>query len=367
MKEVIVHPLLEQWTSIIESPIPTPGPDEIVIKVITAASNPKDYEHLLSSGQTINSGDDVAGTVHSLGESVKRTEEFRIGDKVAGMHEMMTPGGAYAEYAVVKTGTTLRVPEKMSFEEAATIPLTLTTAALTLFRRQNLPPSWTPRSDSAPPLPLIVYGASSSLGTFAVKLAKASNIHPIIAIAGSSTSHLLPLLDEARGDALVDYRGGSEKMIEEVRMKLGGLEASNALDAITSRGTWVPISKILAPSKPSLPSYLSVVSGANKYDEPDIQNGVKVVYTYVGTAHSGKYRERMPMQPENLEDVRNDPEWVWLFSRYAAKMLVEGKLTGHPYEVVEGGLEGVEKGLKGLQEGKAKGVKFVYRIASSAD
>jgi len=145
------------------------------------------------------------------------------------------------------------------------------------------------------------------------------------------------------------------------------LEARNALDAITSRGTWVPISKMLAPSTPILPSYLSVVSGANKYGEPEIGEGVKIVYTYVGTAHSGKYRERMPKQPDDLEEVKNDPEWIWLFSRYAAKMLAEGRLSGHPYEVVEGGLEGVEKGLNWLKEGKAKGMKFVYRIGSSAD
>jgi len=45
------------------------------------------------------------------------------------------------------------------------------------------------------------------------------------------------------------------------------------------------------------------------------------------------------------------------------EMLADGRLTGHPYVCVEGGLSGVEKGLRMLKEGKAKGVKFVYRVS----
>ena len=98
----------------------------------------------------------------------------------------------------------------------------VTTAGITLFRRQGLPPPWSPRSSSSSPLPLIIYGASGALGAFAVKLASASNIHPIIAIAGSSSSHLVPLLDESKGDALVDYRVGAEDVKKLVKEKLDG-------------------------------------------------------------------------------------------------------------------------------------------------
>jgi NADPH:quinone reductase-like Zn-dependent oxidoreductase len=106
--------------------------------------------------------------------------------------------------------------------EAATIPLVITTAGITLFRRQGLPPPWSPRLSSSPPIPFIVYGASGALGTFAIKLARAANIHPIIAIAGSSSSHLGPLLDESKGDALVDYRVGASEMKRLVKEKLNG-------------------------------------------------------------------------------------------------------------------------------------------------
>lgn len=208
---------------------------------------------------------------------------------------------------------------------------------------------------------MIIYGASSSLGTFAVKLARASNIHPIIAISGSSSSHLTPLLDETKGDALVDYRAGVEEMKKVVKGKLNGLEAHHALDAISSKGTWVPVSQMLSPSTEKETTYLSVVSGANKYNEEELGKGVQIVYTYCGTVHAGAYRPGMPKQG-NVEEVKSDPEFGYLLFRYLARMFANGRFSGHPYVVVDGGLEGVGNGLNMLKNGKARGNKFVFRI-----
>jgi len=364
MKEAIFHPTPELHTTIHEVPIPTPGPNEVVVKVMVAGSNVKDWDHPTSQNKSLNSGDDVAGYIHTVGDEVEKRGEFRVGDRVGAFHVMGAPGGGYAEYAVAPMETVFKLPANVAFEEAATIPLIIATAGLTLFRRQHLPEPWAPRADSSPPLPLIIYGASGALGTFAIKLAKASNIHPIIAIAGGSSGHLAALLDSARGDALVDYRGGADAMKAAVKEKLNGLESFHAFDAISARGknTWIPISQMLTPSTPTQTSYLSVVSGANKYDEPEIGHGVEIVYTYVGTGHHGAYLPRMPKQPGDMELVKTDPEWMFLFFRYVSRMLADGRLTGHPFEIVEGGLDGVEKGLRMLKEGKAKGVKYVYQI-----
>lgn len=121
---------------------------------------------------------------------------------------------------------------------------------------------------------------------------------------------------------------------------------------------------MLAPSTDARTSFLSVVSGSNKYHDEEIPESVKVVYTYVGTAHSGAYRPGMVKQPTDVEFVESDPEWTYVFFRYVAKMLADGKLTGHPFEVVDGGLQGVEDGLKMLKAGKAKGFKYLFRVAT---
>lgn len=64
----------------------------------------------------MNSGDDVAGIVHAIGEEVATTGEFSIGDRIAGFHKMLEPGGAYAEYAVVPASTAFIIPQRTSFE-----------------------------------------------------------------------------------------------------------------------------------------------------------------------------------------------------------------------------------------------------------
>ena len=61
----------------------------------------------------VNQGDDISGIVHEVGEGVS---EFRPGDRVAAFHEMLSPHGSYAEYAVSWQHTTFPLPPKISFE-----------------------------------------------------------------------------------------------------------------------------------------------------------------------------------------------------------------------------------------------------------
>ncbi|KAF7900583.1 uncharacterized protein EAF01_007885 [Botrytis porri] len=82
----------------------------------------------------------------------------------------------------------------------------------------------------------------------------------------------------------------------------------------------------------------------------------------VGTAHTGVYQPDMVKQPSDKEFVRGDSEWAAVFSRYKSQMLVDGKLTGHPFDVIDGGLTGVGEGLRRLQRGQARGVKFAYKV-----
>jgi NADPH:quinone reductase len=367
MLEAVIHPLPTITSTIHSIPIPDPGPHELLIKVIAAGSNVKDWWHLAQKNYSLNSGDDIAGTVHAIGSSVYG---FNIGDRVAAFHPMGTSGGAYAEYAIAPCHTTFHIPKYVSFEEASTIPLVSTTAAITLFRRQALPTPWSPAPPSSPPIPLIVYGASSALGLFTVKLARLANIHPIIAIGGASHLHLLPLLDKSLGDTFVDYCDGVESMMAQVASALqnspfGPLKARHALDAISSGDTWVHVSRMLDPTPDPVTgqkSTLSVTSGANKYDEPEIPDGVKIVYTFVGTAHTGKYMPAMPKQPEDAAEVTNDIEFTGTFFEWVGEALAEGIFEGHRYKVTPGGLLGVEISLRALKEGKAKGKKFVCLV-----
>jgi NADPH:quinone reductase len=94
--------------------MPKPNADQVLIKVVVSGSNPKDWKRPVRGKQALNSGDDIAGIVEQVGENVT---EFKPGDRVAAFHEMMTPHGSFAEYAIAWAATTFHLPKKISFEE----------------------------------------------------------------------------------------------------------------------------------------------------------------------------------------------------------------------------------------------------------
>jgi NADPH:quinone reductase len=172
MKEAIFH--VGPRVTIHDVPILELGADDVLIKVIVSGTNLKDYKMAQWGQGDKNSGDDIAGFIHRVGSNVT---EFHPGDRVAAMHKLREPHGSYAEYALAPAHTTFHIPKALSFEDAATVPLAAMTAAVGLFLRLGLPQPFVPASK---PIPLLIYGAASAVGSYAIKLAKHSNIHPLI-------------------------------------------------------------------------------------------------------------------------------------------------------------------------------------------
>ena len=283
-----------------------------------------------------NSGDDIAGIVHSVGSNVA---EFRPGDRVAAFHEMRTPHGSYAEYALSHAYTTFHIPKETTFEQAAAIPLAAMTAALGLYVRLRLPQPWTPPTI---PLPLVVYGAASAVGAYAVQLATKSGIHPLICVAGKGIPFVEGMIDKAKGDTIVDYRQGDEAVVEGIRKAVPqGQVLMYAFDAVSEKGSYQNISKVLSPQG----GKIALVLPGKDYSE--IPKGIQQSQTRVGSVHA--------------EDKDFGFAWFRLFGR----ALQEGWLKPHPQEVIPGGLDGVETGLRNLKEGKASAVKYIFRIADT--
>jgi NADPH:quinone reductase len=134
MKEVQVSANEEKTkmvTKIVDVPVPEPAEGQLLIKVVVSGTNPKDWKIPVWVPQMMpmNTGDDIAGYVEKIGSGVT---DFKVGDRVAAFHEMMKPHGSFAEYAIAWEKSTFHIPEKTSFEEAATIPLAAMTAAVGL-------------------------------------------------------------------------------------------------------------------------------------------------------------------------------------------------------------------------------------------
>lgn len=297
------------------------------------------YPILLS--RPFNSGDDIAGYVHKVGSSVT---EFKPGDRVAAFHEMLSPGGSYAEYAIAPAQTTFHISAKTSFEEAATIPLASMTAAIALYQQLGLPLPWNPAPEGKR-IPLIIYGGSSAIGAFALKFAKLSNIHPVIAIVGAGVEYVKSL---GAADHIVDYRKGS--VVDDLKAALNGEKAYLAFDAVSEKGSFENLGKVLESPGGKMALVLPIK------DYSMIPEGIEWIRTTVSSVHKG----------HTPGDGGNGLEYLdfgFVMFRYIGRLLGEGRFSGHPQTLIYGGLDGIETGLKLLKDGKASATKYVYRVA----
>ena len=173
-----------------------------------------------------------------------------------------------------------------------TFGLPYLTAPLLLFKDiQALPTPWNPAARGTR-TPLLVYGAGSSLGAFAVKLAKLANIHPIIAIAGASTSAIAEILDASKGDVLLDHRRGEAELIKAVRNVAPDLHY--AADAIGSPETAILCGKLVNPEDSVVSSSLGSPFEDDTADSvpPGREHSLRFCTGCLWTARSGWARRR---------------------------------------------------------------------------
>ena len=215
------------------------------------------------------------------------------------------------------------------------------TAAVGLFARLRLPEPWRPVRE---PTPLIVYGAASTVGSYAIQFARRANIHPLICVAGRGIAHVESLIDRSRGDTVIDYREGDEVVVKGLREAATDIPIAYAFDTVSQGGTYENICQVLDPNR----GRITLVLPGKRYET--IPAGIQKSTTTVGSVHGN---------PDDLKD------FGYVYFRYIAKGLEEGWLRAHPQEVISGGLEGIQQALTNLKEGQASAVKYIFRIADT--
>ncbi|MGO8954375.1 MAG: NAD(P)H-quinone oxidoreductase [Rhodomicrobium sp.] len=145
--------------TLLDAPVPAPGPGEVLIKVVAAGVNRPDVLQRMGlypapPGASNIPGLEVSGEIAGLGQGVSR---WLAGDEVTAL----TPGGGYAEYAVAPEGSCMSVPKGLSMAEAACVPETFMTVWHNVFERGAL------KAGEC----FLVHGGSSGIGSTAIQLA----------------------------------------------------------------------------------------------------------------------------------------------------------------------------------------------------
>lgn len=145
---------------LVEGPLPSPRPGEILVRVEAAGVNrpdvaqrqgtyppPKDASPIL--------GLEIAGEIVGLGTGVT---DFQIGDRICALAN----GGGYAEYCAIPASQALPFPKGYDAVQAAALPETFFTVWANLFQMAGLTEGET----------VLIHGGSSGIGTAAIQLAK---------------------------------------------------------------------------------------------------------------------------------------------------------------------------------------------------
>ena len=214
---------------------PVPGDDEILVRIRAASVNPLDWHTVRGLPYPLRIGNgfatpkktvlgvDVSGHVEAVGAKVA---QLRPGDEVFGVCK-----GAFAEYACAKENRVVVKPARLSFEQAAAIPVAGLTALQGLRERGRLQ-----RGQSA-----LVVGASGGVGTFAVQIAKWLGAD-VTAVCSTRNVDLVRSIGAAH---VIDYtkqdftRGGRQY---DLIIDMAGTHSLSAVRrALTSRGTCVVV------------------------------------------------------------------------------------------------------------------------------
>ncbi|MDP9477048.1 MAG: zinc-binding dehydrogenase [Actinomycetota bacterium] len=222
MRAVVVDPGSLARLALAEVEEPSPSPSEALVRVAAVSLNRGEVRRAESSEPGFRPGWDLAGTVERAAADGSGPPE---GSRVVGF----LPSGAWAELAAVPTNAVTALPEEVSFEEAATLPVAGLTALYALEEGGNLLGR-----------PVLVTGASGGAGQFGMQLARAAGARVVglvrreehVGLVEEAGAH--EVVVDAAGDSARE-RGPYHLILESV----GGEVLGNALSMLATGGTCV--------------------------------------------------------------------------------------------------------------------------------
>jgi len=208
---------------------PTMLPTDVLVKIHAVAVNPVDTKVRRMQNSRLETprilGWDASGEIVAMGSEVAG---FRVGDAVYYAGDITRPG-CNAAYQSVDARLIAHKPQRLSFEEAAAMPLT-TLTAWEGFERMNL------REGKS----LLILGAAGGVGSIAIQLAKQSGCHVIATASRPETRQWCLGLG---ADAVIDHRGD---IIAQCR-DLGFSQVDAIANFVDTDGYWDTMVELIAP------------------------------------------------------------------------------------------------------------------------
>ena len=171
---------------------PSPGPNEVLVRVQAASLNPVDFK-VAAVGSDLwtyphVSGVDAAGIIEAVGPEAT---DWAPGDRVLYLTNWRRPGN-YAELNVVPSHTIARLPAAVNFVDGAAIPCAGLTAYNAIHRRLHCKPGDL----------VLVHSGSGAVGGFAIQLAKLLGATVITTCSAANVDYVRSL----GADEVIDYR-----------------------------------------------------------------------------------------------------------------------------------------------------------------
>ncbi|KAI0649502.1 GroES-like protein [Trametes meyenii] len=350
-----------------ERPVSQPGPGDVLVKIFSCALNPVDWSmteppasRVLIPSFPFVPGLDAAGVVIGVGAGVTNLKE---GDRILFESNWQPNAAAFQQYAIVPSDLTAIIPDTVTFDQAATIPLALTTVVLALYNQSPAPgnaslsltPVWEPEGQTAyAGKPAFIVGGATSLGQLA-------GHSPIITTASPHNAELLTSLGATH---VIDRSRSNESILAELPKLTGGKPIEFALV------TAPPLPEVLRLGRDALApggALGTAMPGPQRIPE-DVANpgeGKRVGYVF-GSAHLPHTRETgiaMFQQiskwlEKGILKVRLGYEPLLLQTPTSVLMPIL-KTQPNLLEVIPKGLAGINDGLARLRANEVSGQKLV--------
>ncbi|VUC30004.1 unnamed protein product [Clonostachys rosea] len=326
---------------ITERPIPTPGPGELLVLNAAVAANPSDWK-VQSFGVLVDKfpavlGSDVAGTVVSVGQGVTR---FKAGDRVIAFSLGMVFGNidaaALQTYTILNENATSHLPQSLTFQQGATLPVAMTTAAIALFADLELPMREKHANEKGA---ILVWSGASSVGVGAIQIAHA--LGWTVYTTASPKHHAW--LKELGATDVWDYRDSQVAQHIGQAARAAGLKIRGAIDTRSEDSSFDLVAAALIAA--------------------DSASGARVATVLPWPADTPKPEGTETLSINCFRFVKDRQDiGTWLFGSWLHKALEDGSIRPAPkVRVIEGGLKGAQNMLDTLKDG-VSGEKLVIDI-----